>query len=451
MQGREETNTRPKTLLVIVLLGLIVLFVSPLATSPSPLSLPYSVPEEPDLLPVLAPVDPFSEPAELVVAIVSDEEGYEVLRRQDEQYRLAHAELTVKWLRVEPGDADTEEKRLDLANQADILLIPNEWVRRLAVAGKLSPVDGAFVGEALSEQFDALISQLDWNGYHWGVPLEFDPYILVWNRNVLEAIKTEEDPLGLPLRLDQWQSLPQKLRDAGLVSQWLAIDRQEPQALLAWLGAVTGEREDVLFEAQEETWEQSGMEAALALLAQEQEGVAWESPEKDESFWPAFAAGRYAAAIVRESEAEGALKELPEASAAAIKLDFGSWSSEFVWPGGSSFVLSSGSANKDAALEWIAGITSEDNQWQNYVATGRLPVYRSLYEGGGSDGPDVSVSIAQRFPNQTTVSAEPGMAFRFGLLRSLWTGFMEGSVTLDEWKERWERSRGLFAEPESDD
>jgi len=449
--GREETGTRPKTLLVILLLGLMVLFVSPLATSPYSVSIPSAVPEEPDAVPVLTPVDTSAVPAELVVSAVIDEKGFELLQKQDEEYRRMHPELTISWNRIDPASADTEEERLALADQADILLVPNEWIRRLAVAGKLSPVDAAFVGEALSEQFDALISQMNWNLYLWGVPREFDPYVLVWNRNVLEAVKTETDGMELPLNPEQWQSLPQKLRDAGLVSNWLAIDRQDPFALLAWLGAVTGEREDALFEAEEDLWGDSPLEPSLSLLAKEQAGVAWLEPAKDASFWPAFAAGRYAAAIVRNSEAERALRELPEASAAALKIDRVSWNSAFVWPGGSSFALASGSANKEAALGWITEMTSEDNQWENYLATDKLPVYRSLFEGGKDVRPPVSVAVAGRFPNQTTTSTEPEVPSRASLLKSLWEEWLEGGITLPEWRDSWEDSRGLLAEPESDD
>lgn len=427
-----------------------VLFVSPLASSPSSGTVPTAVPEEPDSVPVFQPVDTDSLPAELTVSAVIDEEGYGLLMKQGERYQESHPELEIHWNRIEPEDADTDQEWLAIADQADVVLVPNEWIRLLAVSGKLSPVDTAFVGEAQSEQFDALISQVKWNLYLWGVPKDFDPYVLVWNRNVLEAVRSETDGMELPLKPEQWQSLPQKLRDAGLVSNWLAIDRKDPYALLAWLGAVTGEREDVLFEADAKTWGERPLEAALTLLAQEQAGIASAGPSEDPGFWPAFAAGRYAAAIVRNSEAEQAFRELPDSSSAALKIDRESWNSAFVWPGGTSFGLSSGSNNKEAAIGLIAEMTSEDNQWQNYLATDRLPVYRSLYEGS-KDMLPVSVAVAQRFPNQATVSVEPGIPSRASLLKSLWSKWLAGGITLPDWRARWEASAGLLAELESDD
>jgi len=430
---------RRKTLLVVIVLGLMALLLSPWTSAPVAVPEPAASPNEPSGPAPVATLPAEEEPAELKAAVVSDEPGFELLREQAESLRSRHPDINVEWIRIDPDWADLRSELRGYAREADVLLVPNERVRELAVGGSLLPVDAAFVGEALSEQFNALVSQVKWNGYVWGVPRDFDPYVIVWNKNVLDAIRTADSAaLSPPLGLPQWQSLPRLLADKGLIASWLAIDGSDPLAFLAWLGAVTGGRQDALFDRTEESWNGQGFDQAMELLAGERVGLSLKKP--DGSFWPAFAAGKYAAAVVRESAAAKGLSELPASASAVLSVDRSFWDSAFVWPSGMSFVVSSGTEHEEAARSWIAEMTEAANQLQNYEETGRLPVYRSLYDRLTGHPPDLASAGVRSFPNQPPLASEPGLSGQLERLGGLWKDWMEGRLSLEEWKRRWRSS-----------
>ena len=427
---------RRKTLLVIVILGLMALFLSPWTATPVPKPQPSDVPErEPsEPLTVTAIADEES-PADLAVAAVIDEEGFEQLRRQSDDYQARHPEVAVHWSRIDPASASLAGDIREGIETSDLMLVPNEWVRDLAVDGSLQPVDSVFVGDALSEQFEAVISQMKWNGYLWGVPRAMDPYVLLWNKNILDSLQSGTGPVAPPLSLEQWRNLPQLLADKGLIASWLAIDGTDPFALLAWLGAATGKRQDAIMDRADAIWSSDALDKALQLLDEQRAGIAGIQDQAE--FWPAFAAGQYAAAVARGSEAKRALEELPESAKSAILIDRSVWQTPFVWPNGTSFVLSSRSKQEDAAKRWLTEMTAPSLQLDDYENGGLLPVNRPLYGRLTGSESLLVTAPASEFPYQATLAAEPGMPSLAARLRSLWSDWFQGRLATREWKERW--------------
>jgi len=444
---------RRKALLVIIIFGLMVLFVSPLTTStPVPDDSPAAVPEEPAdpaaASPSPSPLPP-AQPAELKVAAVTDEPGLALLQRQGEQVAALHPEIRVDWRRVDPSEASAAALQ-QLMEDTDIVLLPNEDVKALAVSGSLLPVDSAFVGESLSEQFGALLSQVKWNVYLWGVPRDLDPYVLVWNRNVAAAVRGSNGAAA-PSSLSQWLEWPQKLAEQGVNASWLALDPQDPYALIAWVGAATGRRQDEWFEPSEggaaAAWTGQPYEQALTLLSQQRAGVAAVKPDTAD-FWSAFAAGRYGAAVVRNSAATQGLAALPSSAAASLRIDRSLWETPFVWPNGDSFALSAWTPNEEAAVTWIGEMTGRRLQTENEEATGRLPVYRSLYDGEDGDRPALASAESERFPNQPPLSVAPDLPEKLSKLGAMLGEWLGGTPSFAEWKERWAAS---LAESQADD
>jgi maltose-binding protein MalE len=427
-----------KSLLIVVVLGLMVLFLSPWTSSPVPAPKPQAVTEDQAVKPLpVSDLAAETEPAELTVAAVIDEEGFKRLQAQNDSFRLRHPEIGVAWLRIDPDAPSLLSAIRDSVREADVLLLPNEWIRELAVGGYLLPADSAYVGEALSEQFSAVVSQMRWNGYLWGVPLDMDPYVLVWNRNVLEALRTEggEPDLVPPLGAEQWQNLPKRMADKGLIASWLAIDENDPLAFLGWLGAVTGRREDALFDRTDDIWSDPALDRALSLLAEQRSGIAAVKPEG--AFWSAFAARRYAAAVVRSSEALRGIAALPDSAAAALRIDRAAWESPFVWPAGSSFAVSSRTEHEDAARAWMAEMSEADKQLQNYEKSGKLPTLRTLYEGVAGIPVPIADAGSRSFPNQPSLAAEPDLPALFLRLGGLYSKWLAGDLTVEAWKEQW--------------
>lgn len=426
---------RRKTLLVIVVLGLMALFLSPWTAAPIQKPEPMSLPEQTPAPLAVTTIAEEDSPADLSVAAVIGQEGFERLRQQSDDYQVRHPEVTVRWTRIDPASASLEGDVRDAIETSDLMLLPNEWVLDLAVDGELQPVDSAFDGDALSEQFGAVISQMKWNGYLWGVPRDIDPYVLVWNKNVLASLQSETGQALPSSSLELWESLPQLLSDKGMIASWLAIDSEDPLALLAWLGAAAKRGQDELFVRSNEIWNSDALGRALKLLDEQRAGIADVGDGTD--FWGAFAAGRYASAVVRNSEADQALAELPDAVSSAIRIDRSVWDTSFVWPNGTSFVLSSRSNQEEAAKRWLTEMTASGSQLENYENDGLLPVIRSAY--GRLEGVDAALASASAssFPNQMPLAAEPNLPSRFANLGALWSDWFHGRLSSQELKERW--------------
>jgi len=423
---------RRKSTVILVLLTLAVLLLSPWASAPAPTVKPASPSGGTEALPSASPVG--EEPAELAVTAVVGMSEFETLQAQNEAFRLRHPDVSVELRRQDPAEAGRRWNGEEWSpDGADIWLVPNEWVTALAVAGELLPADEVFVGEAISEPFDSLVSQLKWNGYVWAVPRDMDPYVVVWNTKVLSALQAEgETKFSPPLSPEAWRELPGKLAEAGLNAGWLAIDGSDPLALLAWIGTFANRREDAPLTSAGQASDGGALEQALSLLAEARSGI--RSGPLTPAFWRSFAAGEAAAVVARNSAATRALRTLSGSEAAALAIDRSAWNRDFVWPGGVSIVLSAKTKHEEAARVWAAEMTSRDNQLQNYRQTGRLPVSRSLYsEAYGIEEP-LNDSGSGGFPNEPALASGPEVASRLAEIGALWSGLLDGSVATERWK-----------------
>ena len=428
-----------KSSVVLVLLAIAVLLLSLWDSAPAPTTESILTSEGAEASPPAA--DEQEPNAELKVTAVASSSDFAALSRQNESFRLRYPDIRVELARMDPAEADLLwERELWSAEDSDLWLVPNERVKALAVAGELMPADGVFVGEAISEPFDVLLSQVRWNGYIWGVPRDMDPHVIVWNRETLRELGNDADPLSVPLSLAEWRELALKLAETGGDADWLAIDDTDPLALLAWVGSAARLREDAVLDGTSWTGSGEAFEQALSLLAEFREGV--RTGPQNAAFWRTFAE-EGVAAVARHSEALLALDALPEAASDRLHLDRSSWERAFVWPGGQSFVLSAKSQHEEAAQLWAAEMTSKDNQLQNYRDSRKLPVYRSLFSAAGSVPIPLHEAGTGAFPNMPALASGPDAAERLSELGAAWNGLMDGSVTVEDWKRL---DPGLFAD-----
>ncbi|CAI6019798.1 extracellular solute-binding protein [Cohnella sp. JJ-181] len=430
--------TRRKSVVVLMLLMLAVLLTSPWASAPKPDRMPDATSEGQEdvaAAPVMA-----EQPVELVVKIVQDEEAFRLLQRQSEAFERTHTDVRVRLERIDPsGAAGLLEDWRQAAGDADAALVPSLWVKRIAVSGGLLPADSAFEGDALSEQFEAVIAPLKWNGYMWGVPHHMDPYVVVWNRARLSAgARPDGSELTLPLGADDWAPLGTELAGEGS-RPWLAIDESDPAALVTWTGAATGLRPDLLLGEATGEWG-TGPGAALLDTLRGFAG-ALRAPDRSPAFWQAMAAGQYAAAVMRLSVAETGIAGLDKVQAAGLAIDRSGWDKAYAFDGGASFVIGAGTESESAARTWIAAMTGERLQLDNYEEEGYLPVYRSAYLGYPGL-PNLTGRGRQQFPNREPAAGPewPLLMQKFGLY---WADWRQGRLAIAEWPARW---RGLLAE-----
>jgi ABC-type glycerol-3-phosphate transport system substrate-binding protein len=425
--------TSRKLALVFLLLCIMVVILSPWANAPSPSTSGAPVPEGEGLAtaePVIA-----EKISRLTVEVALKELEFNALVLQNDQFVIKHPDITVELHRIDPEQAYSDYKQASqLEESADVILLSNEWVKEFAASGYLLPADAAFVGKALTEQFDALLAPLKWNGYFWGVPRDMDPYVLVWNKNMLHQWLGED--VTLPLTIEQWTALTAKSAELQGAASWLSIDGNDPLALLAWLENASNGRSDGLWTAGSKPWEGTMFEQALSLLDQQRAGVHWIDAVEDSG--TLLKNGTTLAAIVPYSIAASWVAESPLGN--GLELDHQSWKLPFIWPRGNSFAISSNTEDEEAAYKWIAEMTDAPIQLQNMEDRYRLPVYRSLYDSDRRLSNLLPGRNGQSFPNQAPLAIGPDMTSRLQQLGILWGKFSAGEITLDEWKKVWNES-----------
>ncbi|WP_246042131.1 extracellular solute-binding protein [Cohnella pontilimi] len=435
-KGSEEGWVNPvarrKSALWFLLLLLTVLLLSPWFSAPSPTS-PEVRESRGGPAAAAVPVAE-KEPVRIRVAAALNEQEFRFLQKQNDESAYRHPDIVVEFIRIDPEAAYLQfREAFRLGEAADVMLVENEWIKKFAASGYLLPVDGAFMGESLAEQFDALSASVKWNDYLWGVPRDFDPYVVVWNLSVLNTLLG--DTAVTPQGTAQWRLLAEKSRESGKATAWLAIQESDAFAWLAWLQTVTGQRSDTIWTDGPDIWNGSPRADAMALLDQERQGVHYAAGDAQAA--ALVAAGKAAAAVLPYSEALKLTQKNTDKGAGAIVMDRGAWRQPFHWPRGRSFVVSSRTQAEDAARKWIEIMTESGMQQDNVRMFGKLPVYRSMY---GPDSIRVSLfsgSSAGTFPNLPPADDEPSLPDRLSSLLRLWSEWAGGRMTLDDWIRRW--------------
>lgn len=424
---------RRKIVLIFVFMILFVLVLSPWASAPSPSlsSMPAAPRKTQPEDGVARPPAAAEELVRLKASVAMDETEFAYFRQTVEEQSLLLPDISLDLVRVEPEEAGAVFLNASgIGEPPDVMLMENERVLSFAVSGYLAPVGGAFSGEALPEPFDALAAPLKWNGYIWGVPKDFDPYVIVWNTDVLGAVRGNDAPP--PGRLAEWAELASLSRSQATPVSWLAVDGEDPTALLSWVQAATGERTDTLWSEEDDPWSGTPLGEAIALLDRERAGIAFGGGPRE--IGDALAEGRAAAAVVPHSEAERLVKEL---DGVQLAIDRSAWKLPFLWPRGRSFVISSRSEVQDAANRWIAAMTRDSLLQDNRDRFGKLPARRSLYPEGGSSSDLFPGGESAAFPFQPPADFGPDLAARLDGLARLWGDFAAGTAGLDEWSLRW--------------
>ncbi|XID95343.1 extracellular solute-binding protein [Paenibacillaceae bacterium WGS1546] len=423
---------RRKSALVFLLLCIMVLVLSPWADAPSPAVTFVALPEGE----ASAPVEPEADEvvSRLTIEVALDDQPFHALSNLNDDFTFRHPHIKVELRRIEPRQAyETFVRASEREEAADIMLLENEWVKSFAASGYLLPADAAFAGKSMAEQFEALAGPLKWNGYLWGVPRDMDPFVLLWNRDVLRAWLGEE--AELPLTLEQWTAAAEASEQTQGETAWLAIDRNDPVALFAWLESATGERSDGLWEKGEDPWNGTLRGQALALVERMRESML-PVDETGEAVRAVLGGGALAA-VVPYSEATLIEERWPDL-AVDLEIDDDFWELPYIWPRGSSFAISSRTEAEEAASAWIAEMTGEQAQLQNMEEHGKLPVYRSFYESDRRLAKLMPGRPGQSFPHQSPIASGPdlpGLLQRAGLL---WRQLADGDIGAEAWIEAWD-------------
>jgi len=361
--------------------------------------------------------------AKLRVGLAVTEEEFQYWQQMNEQFMEQHPKMHVELTNYAEQDARTGWIReAQVGSSNDLLLMDNTMIREFVVAGYLSPLDDLFTGLSLADHLEALTDPLKWNGYIWGLPIDCDPVMIVWQAELLRSAGG-----GIaPTDWNAFKAMVTKLKSLDPALQALSIGSAEGSRILTWLGAFNNS--DAL-----------GKETSIANLAalgsqaitQLQfwaEQVAGGAPvlSEDRNTWMNKVKSRQVlAAVMPWSE----YRTIPPAERKLLQLS--DPRNPLSWAGGRSLVLTSQSAEADAAKRWIEAMSAPDAQLLRYNKWGKLPARKSLYNGSlfeltrnDAPPPDELLSLLEK----PLFTPDPGWTVKWEQWLEVWRGVQQGMV-----------------------
>jgi len=267
---------------------------------------------------------------------------------------------------------DRLKREAALDELPDILLLESEWVQEFAARGYLDPMDDLYSAESLADHPTALLQQVRWNGYLWGVPLHPDPYVIVWSRTLLADAGAEEAPQDWE-RLATLVGALREAEEEGPPSLWLAGE-SGGEPLTAWLAALHTLHSGSPAPPRQALTMPSGLWALL------ETGVAEgriELTEQDPlTMAERLSSGQLLSAAMRWSDYQLVSRQLG-AGQLLLSMSEGGLLS----PGGQSWVVADRSAEQELAHDWIAAAVSLDAQRETLARRTTIPARLSLYAG----------------------------------------------------------------------
>ncbi|MGG0823204.1 extracellular solute-binding protein [Paenibacillus turicensis] len=333
------------------------------------------------------------------------------MQNHDFEVELINSELDPTYRKL--------QSQLELSEAPDVLLINNEWVRHFASQGFLLPTDRYYSGSLNGELLTSALAQNEWNGYMWGVPLDVDPYVLVYNSNALKKLG-----LTLPPTTQQgWNELIYNFLNQNQIPYLLSYDYNDPYASLTLLWQLTAEPTDgnklfELTEAVKATFQQ--LESMRPILLDSEE-------QSSEKLWKLCYDEKLLFYLTRASEANGRNDKV-----ISIYYPQQSDKPRSLWQHGRSYVVPTQSANAKKAGEWIAAMTSLQDQSRWFQASSHLPVNKSQYSKQLPSW--VPSSIGSMKANLLPVYAElPNQMVQYG---ELTRDFMKSKMNVREYTKR---------------
>ncbi|GGA20694.1 ABC transporter substrate-binding protein [Paenibacillus physcomitrellae] len=315
-------------------------------------------------------------PGHIRVAVQMEPEAFKLLQDRNRIFMEGHHVSVDLVNEYGKNTYDIFQKDLALHDAPDVLLVDNAWVREFAVNGYLLPVDSYFTGTAAGNSLSRLQSFSEWNGYIWAVPKDMDPYVLVYNPDILNGLGFE----GLPAAPEDWGKLYKAVQDhkdkGDKPLKLLAADFDDAQSVVtllhrfgANLSLKAGGKNAVLSEEDQSAIHL--LESVRSGLSDLKEGSAAEGLQQ-------VAKGAAAMALVPYSEfvthpGLGLHAETPAGTGAASRMTLF----------GHSFVVTAETLDTETAGRWITAMTEAAEQKIWYEKAGELPALKSLYDASG--------------------------------------------------------------------
>ncbi|MFC4808268.1 extracellular solute-binding protein [Paenibacillus sp. GCM10023250] len=309
------------------------------------------------------------EPITLSIAVSMDETEFQYWIKSNERYLQTHPRVTVNLTNIRDEDPDAARKKASEAGEPfDIMLLDNDRVREFAMRGELLPVDEIVTGDFAADQLEALTDMVKWNGSLWGVPVDSNPLLNIWSKQLLK----DGGAAGPPKDLAAFKALAAALAASKPGISPFNLNSADARDVSAWLG---------LFQADAKP---AAELSPFTAAQQEQLRYAAEHGKELTRYDPLLQGSELIRAI-RENKLLSAVIpwtvyfRLSDAERALLSI--GSANGPVVRSNGRSFVLTAETDKPADVREWIRAMTESAAQLARYRAFGRLPARVSVMTG----------------------------------------------------------------------
>jgi arabinogalactan oligomer/maltooligosaccharide transport system substrate-binding protein len=254
---------------------------------------------------------------------------------------------------------DTLKLHAQLGKMADLTMMDSNWVEEFAALGYLNDLDDHYIQVPAENYVASLLAPLKWNGFYWGVPLDFDPYVLVYQNKMVAQVGFHE-PAG---NLLKWQ---------------IQIDK---------LNAIKNRKFESLYVNADDPYQLLVLDADILQKAIKPQGTNSQQLEvriprsvDPEQLWGDFHAGRWLFMITPLSEAlHHQSKDVP-VTITTIPQQPTVVNNEGLLFEGRSMVMSANTPYRKDALKWIQFISDKHELALWYASTNQLPSMIASYQ-----------------------------------------------------------------------
>ncbi|PQP80534.1 hypothetical protein C0Q44_27595 [Paenibacillus sp. PCH8] len=298
-------------------------------------------------------------PLEIVVALTDEE--FQVFQKIAKEV-AASKMVEINLRNVKP---DTYKGVLDLefslGENGDVVLLDSEEVQYYAKKGNLYPLNGTTLSKSLGETVAGLRGMTEWNGYQWGMPFDFDPYILAGQSSFLKKVGLET----LPHSKEQWTELTQQAIADGI--PLIAMNINDVYAASAWLNQFEPRMGPDEVKRSQVSSQTAGLQQGIQLMDQIQPHIMVQSSHP--VFSPIVDQKGTPMVVSLLSQLLGANRDRIDDKDPFEQISFETLESV----NSRSFVITAGSVEAEEASRWIEGMTSAAIQVKWYQQANHMP------------------------------------------------------------------------------
>ena len=406
------SSRRALIMLLVIAIGTLILFstlfFSGNSNDVTPTKKPTSTTSE---------VNPDDKIHELTMNVHMEEEEFKALSSLTEAFEKKNPTIRINLTNLIPADNQTYYEalklRAQLARMSDLTLMDSNWIEEFAALGYLNYVDDHYIQVPVEDYVGSLLSPLKWNGFYWGAPLDFNPYILTYRDELVKQFGFNE-PAG---NLVKWNIQLDRINaGSNRKSEAVYLNADDPYQLLVLDSVI--------------------LSKALKLQGTNSEQLEIRIPRSlpDEQLWGDFKAGRWLFMVTPLSEAlQNQTKDAP-ITITTIPQQPTIVNNEGLLFEGRSFAISANTPYKEDALTWIRYISDKRVLAEWYADTKQLPSLIASYASKEIQD-TVPKIILDRLDKPVHSLAKPDFPSQVGTLtktiESVWSGKEKVGVLID--------------------